>query len=372
MRKAPPLDFLSSDARARRTDDSAIAYPRLTRPEESPLSTPRRRVPINRAIESLTLLVALGGIGACAGGKSDGATAPTLPNKDFSLQVSTASPAQAGGTPSGFTVSSSAIGGFGSPIAITLLGTPAGTTTAPALPLELPPGGTQTISLTVPRTAEVKTWAVTLRGTSGTLSHDVAVLIAVTAAADFDVAFTPAAVSLRPGTSVLTRVSVSSRNGFADSVAVALPAGAAGLSFSPATVRLGVGQFATVTVAASNQASINTAALKATASASSITKDVPLTVAVVPNTWYHRVGSTLLIDRINGTDSIRVASEASLSSGYPTANLSARKKLPASLRNNPIEYPSHRILKRGHFQKDISDETLALYESYWEKLKMGE
>ncbi len=65
-----------------------------------------------------------------------------------------------------------------------------------------------------------------------------------------------------------------------------------------------------------------------------------------------------------------IAKAVSLNNDYPTPNLAAKKLLPPDVRNNPIVYPSHAILRRGQFQTDISDEAIELYERYWEKLKM--
>lgn len=67
-----------------------------------------------------------------------------------------------------------------------------------------------------------------------------------------------------------------------------------------------------------------------------------------------------------------VARDACLDNGYPSANMAARQLLPVSIRNNPIAYPNKTILSHGEFQTDINDDALALYEKYWEKLKMGE
>lgn len=62
----------------------------------------------------------------------------------------------------------------------------------------------------------------------------------------------------------------------------------------------------------------------------------------------------------------------SLTKGYATANLKARELLPKNLRHNPIMFPSSEILQqRGQLQTDISDEALALYEKYWEQLKIS-
>lgn len=65
-----------------------------------------------------------------------------------------------------------------------------------------------------------------------------------------------------------------------------------------------------------------------------------------------------------------IAKEVSLDINYATANLAARHLLPPDIRNNPILYPPKEVLRRGEFEKDIGDTTFALYEKYWEQLKM--
>lgn len=66
-----------------------------------------------------------------------------------------------------------------------------------------------------------------------------------------------------------------------------------------------------------------------------------------------------------------VAKSASLNFGYPTANLAAQKLLPTAIRDNPMIYPNKKILKRGQYQTNVSDATLALIAKYWELLKAG-
>lgn len=60
-----------------------------------------------------------------------------------------------------------------------------------------------------------------------------------------------------------------------------------------------------------------------------------------------------------------------LATRYPTTNLAARQLLPEKIRQNPVAYPPDEVLKRGIFQTDLGESTLALYEKYWEQLKMG-
>lgn len=65
-----------------------------------------------------------------------------------------------------------------------------------------------------------------------------------------------------------------------------------------------------------------------------------------------------------------MAKIATLSYGHATTNLSARKLLPLSIQNNSTLYPSAEVLSHGHFQNDVSNEALNLYEKYWELLKL--
>jgi len=66
-----------------------------------------------------------------------------------------------------------------------------------------------------------------------------------------------------------------------------------------------------------------------------------------------------------------IAKDISLQNHYPTANKAAWNLLPASIKNNPIAYPPSSSLKRAQYQADLPPETLAVYEKYWNELKMG-
>tara|TARA_R110000868_G_scaffold169102_1_gene403962 strand:- start:1148 stop:2182 length:1035 start_codon:yes stop_codon:yes gene_type:complete len=74
---------------------------------------------------------------------------------------------------------------------------------------------------------------------------------------------------------------------------------------------------------------------------------------------------------INFMLSAKAAQATTTLMNYPTANLAAQKLLPPNIRNNPVIYPSAKVLKRGQFQQDLSEATLGLYEKYWEELKMS-
>lgn len=66
-----------------------------------------------------------------------------------------------------------------------------------------------------------------------------------------------------------------------------------------------------------------------------------------------------------------VARDIALYTRFPVTNLAAQKLLPTEIRNNPVIYPPKEIVQRGQFLVDLGDETLKLYERYWEELKMS-
>lgn len=66
-----------------------------------------------------------------------------------------------------------------------------------------------------------------------------------------------------------------------------------------------------------------------------------------------------------------IAKQIALIQGHAITNKQGRELLPENIRNNPITYPSPEILKKGYFQRDVGEETLQLYNNYWEQLKLA-
>ncbi len=66
-----------------------------------------------------------------------------------------------------------------------------------------------------------------------------------------------------------------------------------------------------------------------------------------------------------------VSKTVALYTQFPITNVQARKLLPADIRDNPNIYPPKSVLARGQFQIDVGESTLALFEKYWEELKMN-
>ncbi|KTD20398.1 spermidine/putrescine transport system substrate-binding protein [Legionella lansingensis] len=66
-----------------------------------------------------------------------------------------------------------------------------------------------------------------------------------------------------------------------------------------------------------------------------------------------------------------VGAKITLTEGHAITNLKSRALLPELISKNPIVYPSDEVLKHGYFQRDVGEETLALYNKYWQQLKLA-
>ncbi|GGI79010.1 ABC transporter substrate-binding protein [Legionella impletisoli] len=66
-----------------------------------------------------------------------------------------------------------------------------------------------------------------------------------------------------------------------------------------------------------------------------------------------------------------VAAEIALREGHAITNAKGKALLPEAMQHNPVIYPPERVLKRGFVQRDVGDQVIALYNQYWEKLKLA-
>lgn len=65
------------------------------------------------------------------------------------------------------------------------------------------------------------------------------------------------------------------------------------------------------------------------------------------------------------------AVQIALQEGHALTNQGAIKKLPLSLQQNPLLYPPAHILEKAHVQRDLGEEIMALYNQYWQTLKLS-
>lgn len=87
----------------------------------------------------------------------------------------------------------------------------------------------------------------------------------------------------------------------------------------------------------------------------------------IPKSAPHKEEAYAFINFMISANSGKVTAETM---NYPTANLAGQRLLAPEIRNNPIIYPPASVMKRGIFQRDLGEETLEIYEKYWEELKL--
>src|SRR3989441_738236 len=180
-------------------------------------------------IPSLTGLTATGGrlnvskaIRACA--------APA--NPDFALSATPASQTVTQGGSTTYTVNISPSGGFTAAVSLSAGGLPAGTSASFS-----PNPATASSTMTVGTGAATPpgSYALTITGVSGTLTHTVSVTLAVNPAPDFSLSANPASQSVVQGAGTTYTVSITPSGGFTAAVTFSvsgLPGGATA-SFSP-------------------------------------------------------------------------------------------------------------------------------------------
>lgn len=66
-----------------------------------------------------------------------------------------------------------------------------------------------------------------------------------------------------------------------------------------------------------------------------------------------------------------VAKQLGLSQGHAITNTAGRALLPEPIRNDAMIYPSQSVLSRGHIQRYPGEDVIALYNDYWQRLKMA-
>jgi len=204
-------------------------------------------------------------------------TVTVTAGQDFSLSVSPPSvPVAQGGTGSS-TVTVSPIGGFTGSVALSASGLPSGVT-ASFVPVSTT--GTSTVTFTASSTATAGVASVTIRGTSGSLTHTTTVSLNVTGVQTPDFSLSAANATLTQGGTASSAIRVTPSGGFTGSVALSvsgLPVGVTA-SFNPASTTAG----STLTFAASATATTGAANLTVTGRSGTLTHTATLVLTVNP------------------------------------------------------------------------------------------
>jgi|CXWL01.1.fsa_nt_gi hypothetical protein len=175
----------------------------------------------------------------------------TLP-ADFTLARSPASRQVVRGQSTTFTVSASGEYGFGSSIALSASGLPAGVT-ASFSPASIAAGGSSTVTVQTSPGSPVAVHTITFTGTGGGLTRSVTASLDIQPTGNFSIDATPASRQVAPGGAVTYTVATAVQNGFNQPITLSvsgLPAGTTA-SFQPNPVAAGASSTLTVQTSAS-------------------------------------------------------------------------------------------------------------------------
>ena len=145
--------------------------------------------------------------------------APTT--SDFSMSATPASQTIVAGAGTSYTVNVSSIGSFNGNVTFSVSGLPTGVT-ASFNPASVPGSGSSTMNLTTSSSTPPGTYPLLITGTSGSLTHNTSVTLAVSGPTDFAVSATPSSRSVARNSSTSFAVTVTPLSGFSGTVSLSL------------------------------------------------------------------------------------------------------------------------------------------------------
>jgi uncharacterized membrane protein len=162
----------------------------------------------------------------------------------FTLATNPAAVTVRQGASTPLTLTSAIATGFSGAVALTASGMPAGVTVGftPAT-ISAPGSGTSAVTIAASSSAASGVYSITLTGTSGSLTGTKVVFVTVSSPSSFNLAASPASVTLAPGTSGTSVINITPGSGFASTVtfsASGMPAGVTA-QFSAASLARGGG-----------------------------------------------------------------------------------------------------------------------------------
>jgi len=203
----------------------------------------------------LLVLVLVAGLSitGCGGGGSS--SPPAVPG-DFSMSVQPGSvTVTQGSSSSPAMIAVSPLNSFNGSVSVSISGLPSGVTTSPAVPFNMAPGASQSVTFLAANSATLGPVNLTFSGTSGNLSHTAGATMSVNPASDFGISISPGQLSVTQGsTSTPTSITVTPLNAFSGTVSVdikGLPAGLATSQSLPLQISAGSKQQVTFNAASS-------------------------------------------------------------------------------------------------------------------------
>jgi uncharacterized membrane protein len=158
-----------------------------------------------------------------SGGTTHTATATLVVTApaDFTVSASPASASTGRGGTVNYAITVGSVNGFAGNVSLSLSGLQSGQASWTFTPGTVSGGaGTSSLSVTASSTLAAGTYPLTIRGTSGALSHTATVDLVVSATPDFGVSLSPSTLTVIAGQQGSYTVSVSSQGGFTGTVSL--------------------------------------------------------------------------------------------------------------------------------------------------------
>ena len=155
------------------------------------------------------------------GGLTSTAATRTITVSDFSLTATPSSNTTTPGAPAGYTATVTALSGFTGTVTLTVSGLPAGASAA-FTPQTLTGTGASALAVSTSPTTPAGTYSLTIRGTSGPVSHTANVTLIVTPVGDFTIGLTPTSRTVQNGANATYTITIAPVGGFTSAVSLSV------------------------------------------------------------------------------------------------------------------------------------------------------
>jgi len=214
-----------------------------------------------------------------SGGLTSAAATRSVTVSDFSLAATPSSNPVLQGAGAGYTVTVGALSGFGGTVGLSVTGLPTGAA-ATFNPASITSSGSSALAVSTSATTPAGTYTLTVRGTSGPVTHTANVTLVVTPAGDFALTGTPTSRTVQNGTDATYTIAIVPSGGFSGPVSLlvgALPK-FVGATFSPATI--GPSGSSVLTLTTKKQTKAGTTTVTVTGSSGTLSRSVNVTLVV--------------------------------------------------------------------------------------------
>jgi uncharacterized membrane protein len=216
---------------------------------------------------------------------------------DFTLTADPASRTIQAGTSNLSTITVAPSSGFTGIIVLSVLVSPPGPTTALSSTTITGGAGTSTLTVSIGDSMTAGTYAVTVTGTSGSLSQSTTIAVTVVSPPDFTLSADPASRTIQAGTSNLSTITVAPSSGFTGTIVLSVLVSPPGPTTAlTATTIPGASGISTLTISIDNSVTPGTYTVTVTGISGSISRTTTISVTVTTVQQVATAGRILGLD----------------------------------------------------------------------------